>query len=299
MSVEIVKKAATDLAAEMLNGIRQTERNAPSTVGQYGPLPRTITDLVFEKVWYPWMESWQSGYVQDKKDSSKTTNNGLTLSILGRYTTWGVLSSILPTQAPLQALESTGWRNNPTYSKEVFNILAGDMRLSQFYATAYYSNSAEKYAEIATADPWLAIHLFSTGWLGGSPSNSYLQTINPLLPGPGPTLADKVLASTQNFGIIPTVKLSATLFAARANYIASQTTTNSELRNAYVKQFVTGENKKDSILDLLARCESTLTELIINPPSTINIDIANKAAYANHIVALYSQYEATTFSFTV
>jgi len=27
MSVEIVKKAATDLAAEMLNGIRQTERN--------------------------------------------------------------------------------------------------------------------------------------------------------------------------------------------------------------------------------------------------------------------------------
>ena len=34
MSVEIVKKAATDLAAEMLNGIRQTERNVPSTVGQ-------------------------------------------------------------------------------------------------------------------------------------------------------------------------------------------------------------------------------------------------------------------------
>jgi hypothetical protein len=245
------------------------------------------------------MESWQSGYVQDKKDSSKTTNNGLTLSILGRYTTWGVLSSILPTQAPLQALESTGWRNNPTYSKEVFSILAGDMRLSQFYAWAYYSYSGEKYAEIATADPWLAIHLFSTGWLGGSVSNSYLQTINPLLPGPGPTLADKVSASTQNFSIIPTVKLSATLFAARANYIASQTTTNNELRNAYVKQFVTGENKKDSILDLLARCESALTELIINTPSSINIDIANKAAYANHITALYSQYEATTFSFTV
>jgi hypothetical protein len=299
MSVEIVKRAATNLAAEMLSGIRQAEKGTPGTVGQYGPLPRTISDLVFEKVWYPWMESWQSGYVQDKKDSSKTTNNGLTLNILGTYTTWSVLSSILSTQAPLQALESTGWRNNPTYSKEVFSILAGDMRLSQFYAWAYYSYSGEKYAEIATADPWLAIHLFSTGWLGGSVSNSYLQTINPLLPGPGPTLADKVSASTQNFSIIPTVKLSATLFAARANYIASQTTTNNELRNAYVKQFVTGENKKDSILDLLARCESALTELIINTPSSINIDIANKAAYANHIAALYSQYEATTFSFTV
>jgi hypothetical protein len=299
MSVEIVKRAATNLAAEMLSGIRQAEKGTPGTVGQYGPLPRTISDLVFEKVWYPWMESWQSGYVQDKKDSSKTTNNGLTLNILGTYTTWSVLSSILSTQAPLQALESTGWRNNPTYSKEVFSILAGDMRLSQFYAWAYYSYSGEKYAEIATADPWLAIHLFSTGWLGGSVSNSYLQTINPLLPGPGPTLADKVSASTQNFSIIPTVKLSATLFAARANYIASQTATNSELRNAYVKQFVTGENKKDSILDLLARCESALTELIINTPSSINIDIANKAAYANHITALYSQYEATTFSFTV
>jgi hypothetical protein len=299
MSVEIVKRAATNLAAEMLSGIRQAEKGTPGTVGQYGPLPRTISDLVFEKVWYPWMESWQSGYVQDKKDSSKTTNNGLTLNILGTYTTWSVLSSILSTQAPLQALESTGWRNNPTYSKEVFSILAGDMRLSQFYAWAYYSYSGEKYAEIATADPWLAIHLFSTGWLGGSVSNSYLQTINPLLPGPGPTLADKVSASTQNFSIIPTVKLSATLFAARANYIASQTTTNNELRNAYVKQFVTGENKKDSILDLLARCESALTELIINTPSSINIDIANKAAYANHITALYSQYEATTFSFTV
>ena len=304
MSVGNVRNAALALRTQLTNAIQLAgqDSKASARVSEgYGPLSYGIQNMVFERVWYPWMVSWQSGYVQDTKDKNKTAYNGLTTPIMLEYLQTDNPLPIFAAYAKsgITQLQATGWRSNPTYVAEVFKILGESMPIVQLFAWAYYNYSKDKYNEIGTADPWLAIQLFSTAWLSGQPSNdSYLAKIYSLIPGPGATLADKIQSSTASFQATELVKLSAKLFAARANYIASATTADTNLRASYISQLVSGDYPKDSIIDLLARCEYALVESIRTPAVQNDKDPARQVQLAAHAASLYQQYKVTTFSFT-
>lgn len=304
MSIVDVRRAALLLRTQLTYAIRLAGQDSRASSGVsegYGLLSYGIQNMVFERVWYPWMVSWQSGYVQDTKDKNKTTYNGLTTPILLEYLRTDNPLPIFATyaQTSITQLQATGWRSNPTYVAEVFKILGESMPIAQLFAWAYYNYSKDKYNEIGTADPWLAIQLFSTAWLSGQPNNdNYLAKIYPLIPGPGATLADKIQSSTASFQVTELVKLSAKLFAARANYIASATTADTNLRASYINQLVSGDGKRDSIIDLLARCESALVESIRTPAVEADKDPARQTQLTAHAASLYQQYKVTTFSFT-